>query len=532
MTVTIETINETTIHKCEATTNSNMDGIDGTTWKEGTYSLYATKRAAGNNDCTFNAPTGGWDLSGTGVHVRFWYLCTNGGLINLAASGGIQLGLTDGTNTGYWYLGGRDTYTGGWQNFCVDVSAAVDSGTKPTSMNAITQVIIRTNLTAIGKNVDNLWIDNIWAGDGILCYGDSGTGNQPFDLADIQAVEDVQSTGGTGIVKQIGGVSFTTGAIHIGDDTTSANDAYFESTNEVLVVEDRPIAAGICTFKPVANVDTGQVVEFALGQKSGTAGISGSIVTTEDPTQTAKWVMDGTGNYIDEFFLFGSTFIDGTVTLPNNSTIAEAEVLDCSFVRCGPTDVNICNIKNCKFISADDVGALIQSTSHNLTYCDFIDCDHGIEFDTAGTYSLQYCYFTTSTGQYDIEFSDPTTGSDLIINATKGDPSTYEITGNGDSVTINNTVILTIACVNASQNPIAGARVYLVTDDTAATEIFNDLTDTAGEVTDTGYNFSGEEAVTGWARKGSSAPYYETAPIQGTITADGLDLVIQMVLDQ
>jgi len=528
MTVTISEINETVIHKCESITNSNMDDVDGVTWKEGTYSLYATKRSSGDNDCEF---TGTFDLSGTGVHVHFWYLCTNGGLINTMASGGIQLGLYDGTNEGFWYIGGRDTYSGGWHNFVIDVSTGVDAGTKPSSMNAITRVTIRTNLTSIGKNVDNLWIDNIWAGDGIYAYGDSGTGNQPFDLADIQAVEDTPSTGGTGVVKQVGGVSFLTGALYIGDDTTSANDAYFESTNEVLIVEDRPITATVCEFKPIG-YSTGQTVEFALGTKSGAAGISGSFVGTESVGQTAKWVMDGTDTYVDEFFLFASTFSDGTVTLPNNSTIGEAEVLDCAFIQCGTTDVNICNVKNCKFISADDVGALIQSTSHNLSYCNFIDCDHGIEFDDGDTYSLVECYFTNSTGQYDIEFSDSTTGSDLIINATKGDPSTYEITGNGDTVTINNTVVVTITTVDANQDPIAGARVYLITDDTAATEIFNDLTDTAGEVTDTGYNYSGVEAVTGWARKGSSAPYYETAPIQGTITADGLDLVIQLTLDQ
>jgi hypothetical protein len=528
MTVTLAPLNQTVLDACESITDNNMDGIDGATWKEGTYSVFATKRSAGNNDCTFTKATGTWDLSGV-KHVRFWLLCTSGGLIT--ATSGIQLGLTDGTNTGYWYLGGSDTYSGGWQNFVVDVSAAVDAGTKPTSMNAITVVTVRINLSALGKNVDNIWIDNLHVCDGIYAYGDAATGT-PFDMGDIQAIEDTPSTGGYGIVKQIGGVSFLTGAIYIGDDTTSANDAYFESTNEVIIVEDRPIAAGICEFKPVGYVDTGQVVEFAMGIKSGTAGISGSFMGTEDSTQTAKWVMDATNAYIDEFFLFASTFSDGTVTLPNNSTIAEAEVLDCAFIQCGTTDVNICNIKNCKFISADDVGALIQSTSHNLSYCDFIDCDHGIEFDTANTYSLVECYFTNSTGQYDIEFSDPTTASDLVINATKGDPSTYEITGNGDSVTINNTVVLTIAAVDVDQDPIAGARVYLTTDDTAATEIFNDLTDTAGEVTDTGYNYSGEEAVVGWIRKASSAPYYETAPIQGTITADGLDLVIQLTLDQ
>ena len=105
------------------------------------------------------------------------------------------------------------------------------------------------------------------------------------------------------------------------------------------------------------------------------------------------------------------------------------------------------------------------------------------------------------------------------------------MTGNGDTVTINNTVVLTVAVVDVDGNPIVGARVYMTTDDTAAVEIFNNLTDTAGEVTDTGYNYSGSEPITGWVRKGTSAPYYETAPVSGTITDNGLDLTIQMNAD-
>jgi hypothetical protein len=530
MTVTLAALNQTVLDSCDSTTDNDAAGTDTVDYKEGSASCYWTKRSSGNNDCTFTKASGTWDLSGT-THVRFWGLFVQGSLINVEASGGLQFWATDGSNTGYWYIAGRDTYPGGWYNFVINVAENVDTGTKPT-MTAITQVGVRINLTGAGKNFANTWIDNFQTLDGVYASGDSGTGNQPFDMADVQVIEESPTTGGYGITRRLGGVSFVCGAVYIGDDTTSAADAYFESQNEVVIFEDRRVSATLYELKPLGSVDTGQVIEFALGIKSGTAGISGTFVGTEDSAQTGKWSIDGTDTYVDEFFLMGSTFVDGTVTLPNNSTAAEAEVLNCAFILCGPTDVNICNIKNCNFISADDVGALVQSTSHNMTYCNFIDCDHGVDFDTAGTYSLIECYFTNATGQYDIEFSDPTTGSDLIINATKGDPSTYEITGNGDTVTINNTVVLTIAVVDNAASPIQGARVYLYTDDTAQTVIFNELTDTAGEVTDTGYNYTGEEAVTGWVRKATSAPYYETANMSGTITANGLDLTVQLNDDQ
>ena len=54
---------------------------------------------AGDNDVIFT-PTSSVDMTGT-KHLRIWYLNTSGGLINTYVNGGIQLGISDGANTGY-----------------------------------------------------------------------------------------------------------------------------------------------------------------------------------------------------------------------------------------------------------------------------------------------------------------------------------------------------------------------------------------------------------------------------------------------
>jgi hypothetical protein len=49
----------------------------------------------------------------------------------------------------------------------VDTGRTVDSGTKPTSMNAITSIIFRITQSSGGKNFDNVWIDNVCKSDGL-----------------------------------------------------------------------------------------------------------------------------------------------------------------------------------------------------------------------------------------------------------------------------------------------------------------------------------------------------------------------------
>ena len=101
MTVTVAELNFTSIDYCENATYNSGDGTDGVDYKEGSYSVYQTLKAAGNNDFTFT-PSSTIDMSGTGVHLRFWGLFMQGSLIN-----NIQVGITDGTNTGYWVVAAR-----------------------------------------------------------------------------------------------------------------------------------------------------------------------------------------------------------------------------------------------------------------------------------------------------------------------------------------------------------------------------------------------------------------------------------------
>lgn len=83
---------------------------------------------------------------------------------------------------------------------------------------------------------------------------------------------------------------------------------------------------------------------------------------------------------------------------------------------------------------------------------------------------------------------------------------------------------------------INAPRVYIEADSggdlTPGTVIMNTLANASGIATDTGFAYTSDQPIVGRVRRGTSAPYYRTAPISGTITAEGLDITAFMVKDE
>ncbi|GAI99617.1 unnamed protein product, partial [marine sediment metagenome] len=168
MTVTVLGKNYIQISACDAITDWDFNRVetDSVTRKEGDASLCGILNSVGNNDAIYE-PGGFIDLSGV-KHLRLWFLATVGALLNTDALGGIQLIVSDGVDTAYYYVSGRDTYPGGYMNLVADVSRTQDAGTKPTNMAECTSVGVRMNLISSAKNAINTWIDNLCICDGLI----------------------------------------------------------------------------------------------------------------------------------------------------------------------------------------------------------------------------------------------------------------------------------------------------------------------------------------------------------------------------
>ena len=109
--------------------------------------------------------------------------------------------------------------------------------------------------------------------------------------------------------------------------------------------------------------------------------------------------------------------------------------------------------------------------------------------------------------------------------------------GTTDATTINNTVTVKVTVKDADDtSPIEGARVYLKAAAggplSEGTVILNGLSSASGIVQDTGFNYTSDQPVTGWVRRGTTTPLYKTAPVSGTIYTTGLDSIVFMVPDE
>ena len=510
MAVTVSGKNYTLIDACESLTpwSGLTDALVDDFFKQGSYCLGMELWGSGTNDHTL---TGTFDLSGT-KHLRLWWMTTVLKELDTDVNGGFQIGVSDGSNTGFYKVSGSTTYPGGWFNPVIDLSRAVDSGTKPV-MASVTSIIFRWVLTAGAKKTQSCWIDHISVCDGLIVYGDDGGGY--FDFDNIY-LGDAATTLGIGIVRKIGGQYFATGSIEPGD-SAGTNGCKFQSKSQIFVFEDRPVNASLYGFNIVDN-GTG-TTEFILGAKVGTAGIQGCTIRTESESQTAKFYIDGfTDTDVDNFKLYGTTFFDGGIITFGKSSV-NTEILGCSFESCLQVVPKDANVDDCFFINTSDVdAAILWNETIDIAGCSFIGntTGAGVEMPSAVGTPYSYNNLTFSGNTYDVLNSS---GSAITINKSNGaNPSTYE----GTTVTFVGSVTLTITVQDKDQTVVATAQTSVHLLNSPFTELMNEDTNASGIATES-YGGSTPVDIVLKVRKSDNLddPRYKPYSATGTITSDG-----------
>jgi len=449
MVVTIAGSNYSQISSFDTdTTGGSWDGQtpneDLDSYKEGSGSMSFVMKTNGTNTTTFTA-TSPIDLSGT-KHLRFWMLSTHGGDFTQ-----LEIGLYDGTTTtGYWVVATAALYPGGWYSCMIDVSSAVDSGTKPTNMNSIEDFIFRVTLTG-GKNATNFWLDNLIYCDGLIAYGDDG--GSEFDF------EDIYSTGiseGSGIISKFGGVYYLTGSLTIGDSAGTAV-VDFIAKSQTVIFEDKSayLSATLYAINVVGNA-TGATQRFELGEASGTAGINGCLIKCN--VNSMAFEFTATDTDVDDFGLYGSTFDTyGTVDLQPDG--ANLEVIGCNFNNGqGQFQPNTMDVTFSNFISGPSTGngsVLIESSSFSIQNCAFISNTNAIEISAVFDPSFVAMSFTGNTN--DIYNSS---GSSMTVsNDTNSNASSYNAAG--DLVNFQSTVNVTVHCEDVDGTDLPDIQIYI-----------------------------------------------------------------------
>lgn len=532
------TTNMTIVDDCDAATNWN-----------GTPSTYSGFQREGTNclgkkvsQTTYEDYVTVTSVDLTSKRVYAWFKAD--GLVNTKANGGFRITIGDGTNRRAYYVGGSDDYgfqVGAWTCCVLDVSNlpanyAQTNGSSAPNITAITQIGIGCYMLskALG-NVDNFFWDIVRYGTGIIVTSTSG---DDITFADI-AADDASTAADKayGIIREIQpGVYGVQGDILLGN--TSGGSIDFKDQDAVVVFEDRVHGTGTNTayqFKGQHSATGTFSLELGIAVGSGDdeSGRGGVVFVNANPTSQPV-TFDFSDSNIEDVFLYGCSLIGcrGTIKFSADGTNGISHHLSgVSFNNCSQVDLGVVVTRNCIFAAynPDTDGALLWNGSINIKNCKFLGCTdatndpHAIEHPSSGTFT--YDNLTFSGNDYDINFS--ATSGTLTINAINGaNPSTYEITSGGTSVTINNTVTLKVICNNEAGNAIEGVRVR-IEDDPLGTQISQGSTNASGEYVDSTYNYSTDEDVKVVARlKG-----YKFNSAFSTITSDGLTVPFTMIRD-
>ena len=427
--------------------------------------------------------------------ISIWLLVNIAGILRTYTEGGVSIiwapnGATWGqgnANNFEYYVGGSDTYFGGWNKFFIDPTKTDTLGNTPTiaqlqACRYIGMFFRVTNVTVPG-NVNNCFIDSIdiHNRDGLNIIGTSSDVFEDLYTLDTVDGTGVDPPGPIGIFTKENGIYISNAKILFGNGSTETN---VTGVGSVVTFAD-PFYSGqsVNTTHPLAPsepaLEVGGLGYHISGNNTkvqfGQSNLVGGVTTITAGTKY-EFLMESTatGNFYASRFdtigtyggtglsttLRGTTYqgggwdVTGDIIVPNSNYLFNT----CQFNKCAQLVVNDSNWDN-GFITdfeapvegtvsgSGDLGAVKIDTNFDMTNVSFIGNKYAINFVETGSYpfNLQFSNNSDESGATPVDLINSTTGS-VIVQFQGGDsPSTGTGSNpNGGSIEIQNVVTLTI----------------------------------------------------------------------------------------
>lgn len=526
----------TDITLAETTTGWSRYGVAGNPGQGADFSQQGTfcvDKQVSNGDGGVYFNNGAGITLGAGDHVWVWHFAATPGITQTIQNKGASVYIGTGTNAVCEYhIAGNDTFGASGRvarcypiNYAVRTTNASSPYRTTTGSPGAAPSLFGGGLVTTATARTNLGVDAIRYGTGAYLTAGELTSagdptNNPCTFAGFQAVNDAIANR-FGILTLVGGQYELQGRFAIGQNNAgTATLCRFQDSNKNLAFVDCFHAAS--TFSEIVIDHASTVCNWtninitALGTT-----VRGLLtVTAANPT------VNITGGTITGI---------GAITLRSNTTVDGA-----TFRGCNAITQNGATISNCLIAASTGVSALVADTISNLSNIDFVSggTGHAIEIGAAGTYNfdgLTFAGYAASNGSTGNEaiYVTATTGT-VTINVASGTPS-YRTAGATVEI-VSGQVTTTITVRDINGTAIQGARVYI----TAAaggglaegTVIINALTNASGQVSDT-RSLGLNQPITGYARKASSAPYFQNAAVSGTISSlTGASINVLMLSDE
>ena len=431
----------------------------------------------------------------TGKVISTWLLVNIAGILRTYAAGGISIiwcpnGATWGAgnaNNFEYYVGGADTYFGGWEKFFIDPTKTDTLGNTPTIAQLQTCRYIgcyfRVENVNVPGNVDNAFIDSIDLHDreGLNIVG---TSSDVFE--DLYTIDTVDGTGNTsagpiGIFTKENGIYISNAKILFGNGSTETN---VTGIGSVVTFAD-PFYSGqsVNTTHPLAPsepaLEVGGLGYHISGNNTkvqfGQSNLVGGVTTITAGTKYELLLEStATGNFYASRFdtigtyggtglsttLRGTTYqgggwdVTGDINIPNSNYTFNG----CQFNNCAQLVVND-SVWDGGFITdfeapvvgttsgCDDLGAVKLTTNFDMTSTNFIGNKFAINFQESGSYpfNLQFSNNSDQSGNTPVDLIN-CTPDNVIVQFQGGDlPFTGEASNPaGGTIEVQNIVTLTI----------------------------------------------------------------------------------------
>jgi len=490
------------ISACDATTGWSGGSLDTVMKIQNTGCLAAQVKSTTSSVYSFAVS----DINLTGKLLYVWMCCN--GLTDTKANGGFRIVLGDGSLTGTWYVGGGLANLG-WNCFVIDPASTPTTGSaiNEASVNSI-GVQFKTLTSVVGASTNNCFWDFVYVA---TSFKFTSGASDAITLATIETSMAASAYGC--IIKEKSGTFLAQGRFIFGDND-AALSIDFEDENAVL------------SFPENSFILAGGYSITVAGNSTGTTNFSytGGLIKSNG----VAFPFDVSDTDIDSCTLYGATLLKAAAVTLASGTNVENTV----FNGCGQISPNLSTFVGCNVTkTTSSVGGLLWVDSWNVTSCSFVSNVAAIQITDGDPATKTFNSLTFTSNTDDV---NNTSGIPLTINNIDSNATTYS----GTSVTFVNNPVTTLITVKSlsTGSVIEGARVYLVADSggplSEGTVIFNELTNSSGQVDDS-RSLASDQPVVGWVRMSSSAPYYKTYVLEGTIDSSaGLSIVVQMILDQ
>ena len=530
----------------------------------------------------------------TGYVFLAWQIFLAGNAVQTWASGGIRFGVgSSAGNMKFWNAVGSDTGRapyGGWQNTAIDPTYTADQTDGAPTAGAYRFFGSMPNIVSAVSKGNPHGVDVIRYGRGKITITNGDVTNGYGTFAGIATTND-NTANRWGLFQLQQGTYLWKGLLSFGSDATAVD---FRDANRVIFIDDTPRT--YASFNRIEIRNASSRVDWTAVQISalGTLSKGEFEVIANADVNFASCTFTDMSTFI---FLSNSTVLSTIFRRCGQVTVGGADISGCTFDQSTATSAVLAAspahagaIDNTTFISDGTGYAItITGTAANITLTNVTFTGYAASDGTSGNEAI---FVNIATGSMSITISGGSTpsirtagcsvtvvsgavtvdmyaklgdgtaisGARALLKADAGGTfpsnvtvtisnsgSTATVTHTGHAMATNDLVMIKGASLQANNGVFTITKInndsysYTMTSSPGSSPtgtikatyvILFDTTDANGKVTMSRV-FPTNQPCSGWARKSTSAPYYKTGQVSGTVSSStGASFTAVLIPDQ